>query len=76
MNTSISSNILDGLDSERVAKSKPRRPSRQKLTSNMGFDDLYRTHLTKKIDNSEYGKQKIRMLNREITKIKKMFNEQ
>jgi hypothetical protein len=56
VNTSIASNILEGLDSDRYAKLKPS----QKQTTNMGFDDLYRKHLTKKIDNSEYGKQKIR----------------
>lgn len=43
--------------------------------SNMGFDQLYIKNLATRIDNSEYGKRQIAQLNKEVTKIKKMYND-
>ena len=67
------SNLLDGLDSDRFGR---RSRSSQKPDPNQGFESLYQRHIASKIDQSEYGKRKIRQLNKEINELKKIFNQE
>ena len=63
---SYQQDFIDDLDSEAILKTP--------INEANSFDAFYRKQIAAKIDSSEYGKRRIKKMNREITQIKKIYN--
>ena len=67
MNQDFMNDLDSELEFQKKLKTDPKDSS---------FDSFYRQKIAQKIDSSEFGRKRIKQMNKEITQIKKILNEE